>query len=1061
MSNTHYRALLLAAILGGGMAASALAEPVTLWNFLGIPQGVRKVRDATVNRRGNVPGAERKDPLLRIADPKNMESTNPAIKTAANIKSEEDKAKQKIKAIKYLATVGCGCYPGVKEALLAALDDCTEEVRYEAAVAFCQAAGNPACPCQESCCAADVMQKLHEMAYGQDEKCCYLEPSARVREAARIALNSCRQKFPPGPAAPGPAGTPTVAPEPEVPEVPVEPKEPPKPEPPTLREAPVNQSTSQSTSRGQAAPHDGGIVNPIEGQYAAPESLRRLPPRPVSAVAPSVASPFEPVAPPTTMPVEEPAKVRPIADPAPDVSAAGSIVKPISYSTPAQEVGYSSTLKTDTASGNATFASLMQDPAAPVQPEQPEYAETQMAPSEPSAVGSVWGGGLNLATLENELAATTPVAQAVQGSESAFLASTDVGGLMEDSGGTANVMIFTRSPVSNEPRIRGYRYGQMRSTVNGASMFPIRPDLDTALSRIDSSIVEDVVIVDGPYCVRRGPGLSFIDVELKDTPRSCCGVFGGRTAGGYDTNGRAIYGNQSFYGGSGDYGFRGGYVHRTGQDYLDGNGEKIAAGHNVRDVDFSVGYDLDSSSSIEAFYIRNDLTRLDLPAQVTDIRFLQSDTFLVRFQREDLGRFDLLTVDAWFNEGLFESFDSSQTKDPAGLFANIRTWGHNQSAGIRVAGTRGDSEDGQVTIGTDFIRERQRYLELDDFGAGAALYGLSPAEQNDVGVFADTMLPVNDRLTVKAGARIDWVNTHSDGTFVGLDGNGDPTTRASNFFLLGAGYLTTEYELNPCWTALAGAGYAERNPTNTDLYADAPYLAILQSGGFNFFVGNPAMVKERDTQVDLGLRFDNDRLRATLRGFYAWINDFDTYDSFLTFNVSSNHDSTLAGFELFGDYDLSERWAFFGSMAFVEGRDFNALAGDFVTRHHEPLWGIPPFQAIAGLRLLDQEQGKRWGVEYRARMVAVQNRLSSVGGLWDPATGLFIRGEQRTPGFLIHDIRAYYRLNEIVTLIAGVENFGDTNYIEHLDSRLNISNLSIPGVYRPGMNGYVMVQAEY
>jgi hypothetical protein len=74
--------------------------------------------------------------------PANLESQNPALKAAAKVKSEEDLAPQKIKAIKYLATIGCGCYPGVREALLAALDDCTESVRYEAAIAFCQAAGN-------------------------------------------------------------------------------------------------------------------------------------------------------------------------------------------------------------------------------------------------------------------------------------------------------------------------------------------------------------------------------------------------------------------------------------------------------------------------------------------------------------------------------------------------------------------------------------------------------------------------------------------------------------------------------------------------------------------------------------------------------------------------------------------------------------------------------------------------------------------------------------------------------------------------------------------------------
>lgn len=179
--------------------------PATLWNFLGIPQSIHKVQDARINRNGDNPDRERTPALKQIADPANLDSPSPAIKMAAKIKADQDSAPQKIKAIKYLATVGCGCYPGVKDALLASLDDCTEEVRYEAAVAFCRAAGNPCKNCEKNgCCDATVMNKLHDMAYGQDNKCCYKEASERVRAAATNALNACHRMHPQG-AQPSPA----------------------------------------------------------------------------------------------------------------------------------------------------------------------------------------------------------------------------------------------------------------------------------------------------------------------------------------------------------------------------------------------------------------------------------------------------------------------------------------------------------------------------------------------------------------------------------------------------------------------------------------------------------------------------------------------------------------------------------------------------------------------------------------------------------------------------------------------------------------------------------------
>lgn len=187
-----------------GTAAEPPAPPPTLWSFLGIPQASHKLHDGFFNKKGNHPGLEKKPPLKKIADVANLESPNPAIKAAAKIKTEEDLAPQKIKAIKYLATVGCGCYPDVRDALLAALEDCTEEVRLAAAEAFEEAAG---CPCQfcnrSGCCSPAVIKKLEDMAHGLDDQGCPKEASARVRAAAERALNACQMVTP---------ATPTEAP---------------------------------------------------------------------------------------------------------------------------------------------------------------------------------------------------------------------------------------------------------------------------------------------------------------------------------------------------------------------------------------------------------------------------------------------------------------------------------------------------------------------------------------------------------------------------------------------------------------------------------------------------------------------------------------------------------------------------------------------------------------------------------------------------------------------------------------------------------------------------------
>ncbi len=240
------------------------AGPTTIWNFLGIPQGINKVRDATINRRGNFPGLERKPPLLSIADPRNLTSGVPAMEAAAEIKQAEDLKKQKIKAIKYLASIGCGCYDKDKKitkALIASMEDCTEEVRLAAVEAVITAAEGKECAqCHSACCCGkEVTEKLSQIAYERDDTGCFIEPSERVREAAKEALAVCCPNRLPLEAIEPPMGERTdeeVIPEgalpPEVPgDVP-----PPIPSPsdaPTTRAPESSAAPSGSTARGHHA----------------------------------------------------------------------------------------------------------------------------------------------------------------------------------------------------------------------------------------------------------------------------------------------------------------------------------------------------------------------------------------------------------------------------------------------------------------------------------------------------------------------------------------------------------------------------------------------------------------------------------------------------------------------------------------------------------------------------------------------------------------------------------------------------------------------------------------
>ena len=111
---------------------------------------VPQVRDLEEKATGETAGRPRQSPIAESGD-----------QGGGRNQDRRGLRTQKIKAIRYLATIACGCYPQVKPALLAALDDCTEEVRFEAAFAFCRSAGNPCTVCNSStCCDPDVRRKF-------------------------------------------------------------------------------------------------------------------------------------------------------------------------------------------------------------------------------------------------------------------------------------------------------------------------------------------------------------------------------------------------------------------------------------------------------------------------------------------------------------------------------------------------------------------------------------------------------------------------------------------------------------------------------------------------------------------------------------------------------------------------------------------------------------------------------------------------------------------------------------------------------------------------------------
>ena len=676
-------------------------------------------------------------------------------------------------------------------------------------------------------------------------------------------------------------------------------------------------------------------------------------------------------------------------------------------------------------------------------------------------------GSASELSAERQIEARSASANVTSGAESQVRNTSDVGDLLTKSISNPNVVVKSQNPISNDPRLRGYRWGQVRSNVQGGYFFSVLQDLDTPLNKFDSSLIQDIITTKGPYSVRQGPGLAFIDVNLLPAPRYENGFEAhGRTAANYNTNGDQWDFRQNVYGGDEDWGFRLGYGHRGGSDYQDGSNRTFASSYNSRDIDFALSIDLTADQRLDVFYNRVDVTKMELPAYLIDLDFLGTDALEINYTAENGSFFDRFTFNSWYN--LTEFRGGGGAKNPAALAFNAAfiptlSQGDVYSTGIRSFLTWGQDGDTQLNVGGDFSYLRQEYQNSVAAGPNPR-FGIPRTSVTNPGAFGELSVPASEYFHIKAGARADFVSMQVEQQ--NLVGNPLPTIPKVDYTLWST-YLSTDYQLNDEWTLLAAAGHGERPPTATDLYGSFPFLGFAQQPfnasfllgslvqslrmGRTDYVLNP----EKATQIDLGLKGEYEDFHGGIHFFHSWIDDYITYSDFPGVAGQSemnpvNTRATLAGGEVFGELNLNSWFSVFSNISYTEGRD---------QTRNVPLWGIFPLYSYTGVRM----KGDRFALELAANIVDNQSRVNpAVGALaGPPATAGDVVEELATGGYTTYDLRGVYQVSDGLALVFGVENFTDKTYQTHLDSRRDFNFNTAGGVFRPGRNYYFGFEAHY
>lgn len=737
-------------------------------------------------------------------------------------------------------------------------------------------------------------------------------------------------------------------------------------------------------------------------------------------------------------------------------------------------------------------ASLIQ-PQPLLLPPSGEMSQAAILPPSARLLTGRFPGAESRASLGRQLA---PSARLLLGAEASPRMASDAGSLIGKSPSGVGVSVQKRSPAVSEPRIRSNAVGSLAAS--GSYWVPARIDLDTVLSKMDSRLIDKITVIPGPYSSRLGPDYKFLDVRWLESPRFDGGFqSAGTTSIDYLANGQHVYGRQMLWAGNADWGLRASYGQRTVNDYRDGSGAAVPASFNSRDAEIAAGLDLDRDQRVEVHYLRLDQTVVELPGQAFDLNYLGTDALSLRHVAENLPGYDRLELAAWFNRtGL--AGDNSRPGKPAQFPAmdlfdlQARTRADVQSAGFQAAITFGQDDCPQLILGTDLRFVSQKLDEFADAEIGDTVLTninspIPPSTWLDPGVFVEAIQPVNDCLTLRCGGRLDFVTTEiteippqvtsRELTLPQLFGTDDFDQQ----FLVWSLFAGANWEVTENWSVSAEIGRGSRPPNLTELYAAEPFMLLLQNGQ-NVITGNPLLNAERVWQADLGVQFETPDTRLSLNVFHAQLFDYVTFQNLGVVRVQGgaivqeslqyvNTDrATKSGFELLAARNVAPWCVAFGTAGYVIGTDQTRngdsatdvrLSGNFVVSglprgffsgiagaDQEPLPMIFPLDSRLGLRFqqpLESKEAPAWSIEISARIVAAQARV---------ATSLV---ETPTPGFTVWDVRAYWQASDRLLLLAGIENFGDRTYREHLDFR----SATGAQLFQPGANAYVGTQWSF
>ncbi|MEO6819105.1 MAG: TonB-dependent receptor [Ginsengibacter sp.] len=583
------------------------------------------------------------------------------------------------------------------------------------------------------------------------------------------------------------------------------------------------------------------------------------------------------------------------------------------------------------------------------------------------------------------------------------------------------VSMIKRGNFALEPTIRGLNAGQINTTIDGMAMFGACTDrMDPISSYIEPNNLQNISVSFGPAESLSGNAIGGgFNFKIKQPRFNAVKKWNGMAGAGYESNGNAIQTLASINLSTPKWGLLVNGIYRSSQNYRAGKNEEIAfSQYNKWNGGAGLKYRLTPHSYLQANYIQDEGYNIGYPALLMDVSFAKAKIgSLTHFYHFAEGALQQVETKIYFNTVNHAMDDTKRPADQISMHMDMP--GTSKTSGFYSL-AKGSIKNHDISVRFAGYQNRL-HAEMTMYPKGAAsmyMMTIPDAQRQLAGINLSDKVSFNNDFYLSAGAGMDYINSSifteaGEKTLSGLMGG--KLDKENVLFTI---FLNPVYALSNAVSVYANTAYAMRGATLQELYG---FYLFNRLDGYDY-LGNPNLKVEKSVNISAGTIIKKEGFKIDIQTFGYFIENYITGLNKPGYSVMTEiangvkeygnlPSALLAGFEFSADVHLLPVLVLSTANTYTYGVDNekNAL----------PM--VPPLKSLNQLKYSKGE----YALNISAIISASQNHVNELK-----------YGETSTSSSAIINMEASrdFKLGaNKMSVQAGIQNFFDSYYFEHLD----------------------------